>query len=145
MQLDFADEEILAYYITLLKSMSMRLDVDTVRFFFVGRARPDGSSWSSWSSSSSMLLSTLEALACAAQRASHPSPHSAAPARDSRPSAAYCGEEEGREEDEEEEEEEKAKGVPEWAEGKAPRRRAMVVPSRHMLNYSTGGFVETET
>merc|ERR1719326_990986 len=34
MPLDFADEEILAYYITLLKSLSMRLDRDTGPFFF---------------------------------------------------------------------------------------------------------------
>jgi hypothetical protein len=32
--LDFNDEEILAYYITLLKSLAMRVDGDTVHFFF---------------------------------------------------------------------------------------------------------------
>jgi hypothetical protein len=37
--LDFNDEEILAYYITLLKSLAMRLDADTVQFFFL--QRPD--------------------------------------------------------------------------------------------------------
>jgi len=34
-QLDFDDEEILAYYITLLKSLAMRLNAQTIKFFFV--------------------------------------------------------------------------------------------------------------
>jgi hypothetical protein len=33
--LDFNDEEILAYYITLLKSLAMRLDRETIKFFFI--------------------------------------------------------------------------------------------------------------
>lgn len=33
--LDFNDEEILAYYITLLKSLAMRLDNETIKFFFI--------------------------------------------------------------------------------------------------------------
>ncbi|CAK0859851.1 unnamed protein product [Prorocentrum cordatum] len=33
--LDFSNEEILAYYITLLKSLAMRLNDETVKFFFV--------------------------------------------------------------------------------------------------------------
>merc|ERR1719316_727521 len=39
--LDFSDEEILAYYITLLKSLAMRLDANTVQFFF--RQHPESS------------------------------------------------------------------------------------------------------
>uniref|UniRef100_A0A7S1AZN9 FPL domain-containing protein n=1 Tax=Noctiluca scintillans TaxID=2966 RepID=A0A7S1AZN9_NOCSC len=37
MPLDFNDEEILAYYITLLKSLAMRLDDETIKFFFIER------------------------------------------------------------------------------------------------------------
>jgi len=33
--LDFDDDEILAYYITLLKSFAMRLDHETIKFFFI--------------------------------------------------------------------------------------------------------------
>merc|ERR1719482_2106794 len=32
---DFNDEEILCYYITLLKSFAMRLDCETINFFFI--------------------------------------------------------------------------------------------------------------
>eukprot|EP00928_Gymnodinium_smaydae_P030568 TRINITY_DN22696_c0_g2_i2.p1 TRINITY_DN22696_c0_g2~~TRINITY_DN22696_c0_g2_i2.p1 ORF type:complete len:746 (-),score=142.71 TRINITY_DN22696_c0_g2_i2:64-2301(-) len=35
MHLDFNDEEILAYFITLLKSLAMRLDQTTIKFFFI--------------------------------------------------------------------------------------------------------------
>eukprot|EP00927_Polykrikos_kofoidii_P016368 TRINITY_DN17390_c0_g1_i1.p1 TRINITY_DN17390_c0_g1~~TRINITY_DN17390_c0_g1_i1.p1 ORF type:complete len:900 (-),score=144.43 TRINITY_DN17390_c0_g1_i1:423-3122(-) len=35
MDLDFSDEEILAYYITLLKSLAMRLNGETIKFFFL--------------------------------------------------------------------------------------------------------------
>lgn len=37
MRLDFNDEEILCYYITLLKSLAMRLDGETIHFFFIRR------------------------------------------------------------------------------------------------------------
>merc|ERR1740138_821771 len=40
MPLDFNDEEILAYYITLLKSLAMRLDAETIKFFFVQHPEP---------------------------------------------------------------------------------------------------------
>lgn len=33
--LDFDDDEILAYYITLMKSLAMKLDVETIKFFFI--------------------------------------------------------------------------------------------------------------
>merc|ERR1719443_2480214 len=36
--MDFADEEIIAYYITLLKSLSMLLNRDTIKFFCLDRA-----------------------------------------------------------------------------------------------------------
>lgn len=38
--LDFEDEEILAYYITLMKSLAMRLDTETVKFFFLQHPEP---------------------------------------------------------------------------------------------------------
>lgn len=38
--LDFNDEEILAYYITLLKSLAMRLDTETIKFFFLQYPEP---------------------------------------------------------------------------------------------------------
>jgi len=31
---DFADEELLAYYITFLKTLSLKLNIGTVQFFF---------------------------------------------------------------------------------------------------------------
>lgn len=34
-QLDLSDEEVLAYYITLMKSLSLRLDTETIKFFFI--------------------------------------------------------------------------------------------------------------
>jgi len=40
MPLDFSDEEIIAYYITLLKSLAMRLDSETVKFFFIQHPEP---------------------------------------------------------------------------------------------------------
>jgi len=40
MPLDFHDEEILAYYITLLKSLAMRLDGETIKFFFIQIPEP---------------------------------------------------------------------------------------------------------
>lgn len=40
MQLDFLDEEILAYYITLLKSLAMRMDNETIKFFYVTDPEP---------------------------------------------------------------------------------------------------------
>jgi protein CLEC16A len=33
-QFDFSDEEIMAYYISFLKTLSLKLDVSTVQFFF---------------------------------------------------------------------------------------------------------------
>jgi len=40
MQMDFNDEEILAYFITLLKSLAMRLDAETIKFFFIQHSDP---------------------------------------------------------------------------------------------------------
>lgn len=40
MQLDFCDEEICTYYITFLKSLAIRMNVDTVRFFFIQHPEP---------------------------------------------------------------------------------------------------------
>lgn len=40
MPLDFGDEEILAYYITLLKTLAMRLDQETIKFFFIPGSEP---------------------------------------------------------------------------------------------------------
>lgn len=37
-QFDFSDEEVLAYYITLMKSLAMRLDTETIKFFFIQRS-----------------------------------------------------------------------------------------------------------
>lgn len=39
-KLDFDDEEILAYYITLMKSLAMRLDSETIKFFFLQHPVP---------------------------------------------------------------------------------------------------------
>lgn len=38
--LDFEDEEILAYYITLMKSLAMRLNAETIKFFFIELPEP---------------------------------------------------------------------------------------------------------
>eukprot|EP00931_Biecheleriopsis_adriatica_P061203 TRINITY_DN36797_c0_g1_i1.p1 TRINITY_DN36797_c0_g1~~TRINITY_DN36797_c0_g1_i1.p1 ORF type:complete len:814 (+),score=157.76 TRINITY_DN36797_c0_g1_i1:79-2520(+) len=39
-QMDFEDEEVLAYYITLMKSLAMRLDGETIKFFFIQHPEP---------------------------------------------------------------------------------------------------------
>mmetsp|Transcript_19646 Transcript_19646/g.34805 ORF Transcript_19646/g.34805 Transcript_19646/m.34805 type:complete len:783 (-) Transcript_19646:76-2424(-) len=39
-QMDFEDDEILAYYITLMKSLAMRLDTETIKFFFIQHPEP---------------------------------------------------------------------------------------------------------
>lgn len=38
--LDFEDEELLAYYISLIKSLAMRLDSQTIKFFFLQHPEP---------------------------------------------------------------------------------------------------------
>jgi len=38
--MDFEDEEMLAYYITLMKSLAMRLDSETIKFFFIQHPEP---------------------------------------------------------------------------------------------------------
>ncbi|CAJ1362356.1 unnamed protein product [Effrenium voratum] len=38
--MDFDDEEVLAYYITLMKSLAMRLDSESIKFFFIQHPEP---------------------------------------------------------------------------------------------------------
>jgi len=38
--MDFDDEEVLAYYITLMKSLAMRLDNESIKFFFIQHPEP---------------------------------------------------------------------------------------------------------